>query len=330
LPIPTDPSASTLVRRPDRWHKQASRAGVARRPAPNPGPPSGHLEDSPWRTGHGRSQAGRPLRQGAAAGHPPGQPGSADQFLLRTPGSGWPGGGHGGPLERPVGRTSQFNVTAQPMGTDPVRTAAAKRRTPPAPSVRPCVWPAGHGQPRGVHVLALTGQDSNAHAPFGQPQQLPASGPVRRDHLHPMLDAGTSASLVPVRCPRGRVRRPRWTPRSDRLRTPPAPSYPAGHRPLHPARHGKPEATRTGNRRTAPKAFGHPRSPPPQGGPPGHAEPPPVGPAFAAWQPRLARRWQDCQHDRNHGSDQAATWCRSTVQAAPRRTALLRRFSGRA
>jgi hypothetical protein len=75
------------------------------------------------------------------------------------------------------------------MGTDPVRTAAAKRRTPPAPSVRPCVWPPGHGQPRGVHVLALTGQDGNAHAPFGQPQQLPASGPVRRDHLHPMLDA---------------------------------------------------------------------------------------------------------------------------------------------
>jgi hypothetical protein len=103
------------------------------------------------------------------------------------------------------------------MGTDPVRTAAAKRRTPPAPSVRPCVWPPGHGQPRGVHVLALTGQDGNAHAPFGQPQQLPASGPVRRDHLHPMLDAGTSASPVPVRCPRGRVRRPRWTPRSDRL-----------------------------------------------------------------------------------------------------------------
>jgi hypothetical protein len=67
------------------------------------------------------------------------------------------------------------------MGLDPVRTAAAKRRTPPAPSVRPCVWPAGHGQTRGLHVLALTGQDGNAHAPFGQPQPLPASGPVRRD-----------------------------------------------------------------------------------------------------------------------------------------------------
>jgi hypothetical protein len=163
-----------------------------------------------------------PAPPGCGRRTPAWTPGSADQVLLRTPGSGWPGDGHGGPLERPVGRTRQFNVTVQPMGTDPVRTAAAKRRTPPAPSVRPCVWPAGHGQPRGVHVLALTGQDrtgqdGNAHAPFGQPQQLPASGPVRRDHLHPMLDAGTSASPVPVRCPRGRVRRPRWTPRSDRL-----------------------------------------------------------------------------------------------------------------
>ena len=35
------------------------------------------------------------------------------------------------------------------------------------------------------------------------------------------------------------------------------------------------------------------------------------------------RRWQHCQRDRNHGSDQAATWCRSTVQGAPRRIALL-------
>jgi hypothetical protein len=74
------------------------------------------------------------------------------------------------------------------------------------------------------------------------------------------------------------------------------------------------------------KEFGHPRSPRPQGGPPGHAEPSPVGPAFAAWQPRSAPRWQHCQRDRYHGSDQAAAWCRSSVQAAPRRTALLGRF----
>jgi hypothetical protein len=168
-----------------------------------------------------------------------------------------------------------------------------------------------------------TGQDSNAHAPFGQPQQLPASGPVRRDHLHPysMPERPQAWSPSDVRAVVSGVHDGHHN--RTGFRTPPAPSYPAGHRPLHPARHGKPEATRTGNRRTAPKAFGHPRSPPPQGGPPGHAEPPPVGPAFAAWQSRLARRWQDCQHDRNHGSDQAATWCRSTVQAAPRRTALV-------
>jgi hypothetical protein len=48
--------------------------------------------------------------------------------------------------------------------------------------------------------------------------------------------------------------------------------------------------------------------------------------AFAARQPRLARRWQDCQRNRNHGSDQAAAWCRSNVQAAPRRTAVLGRL----
>jgi hypothetical protein len=88
----------------------------------------------------------------------------------------------------------------------------------------------------------------------------------------------------------------------------------------------EPEAMRTGDGRTARKAFGHPRSPRPQGGPPGHAEPSPVGPAFAAWQPRSAPRWQHCQRDRYHGSDQAAAWCRSSVQAAPRRTALLRRL----
>ena len=58
-------------------------------------------------------------------------------------------------------------------------------------------------------------------------------------------------------------------------------------------------------------------------GPPGHAEPLLWGRRLRLGKPRLARRWQHCQRDRNHGSDQAVTWCRSTVQAAPRRTALL-------
>jgi hypothetical protein len=110
---------------------------------------------------------------------------AADQFLLRTPGSGCRVTDMA--TSRASGRpdTPQFTVTAQPMGTDPVRTAAAKRRTPPAPSVQPCVRSAGHGQPHGLHVLAPTGYDGPAHAPFGQPQPLPASGPVYRDHLHP-------------------------------------------------------------------------------------------------------------------------------------------------
>jgi hypothetical protein len=46
-----------------------------------------------------RSPAGR-FRQAAAAGHHLDTV-SADQFLLQTPGSGWPGDGYGGPLDRP-------------------------------------------------------------------------------------------------------------------------------------------------------------------------------------------------------------------------------------
>src|SRR5215216_342717 len=59
-----------------------------------------------------------------------------------------------------------------------------------------------------------------------------------------MLDAGTSASLVPVRYPRGRVRRPRWTPRSDSL---PDTAYPvaSGRTPsTPPGTPPEPEATR--------------------------------------------------------------------------------------
>jgi hypothetical protein len=141
---------------------------------------------------------------------------SADQFLLRTPGSGCRVTDMADLSSVRSAGHLQFNPTAQPMGLDPVRTAATKRRTPPAPSVRPCVRSAGHGQPRGLHVLVLTGQDGNAHAPFGNPSRYQHRDPSVVTPA-PVLDAGTSASLVPVRCPRGRVRRPRWTPRSDRL-----------------------------------------------------------------------------------------------------------------
>jgi hypothetical protein len=71
-----------------------------------------------------------------------------------------------------------------------------------------------------------------------------------------MLDARTSASLVPVHVHAvvsgvvHAVVSGVHNGRHDRtaFRTPHAPSYPAGHRPLPPARHGEPEATRTGER----------------------------------------------------------------------------------
>jgi hypothetical protein len=248
---------------------------------------------------------------------------SADQSLLRTPDSGWSGAGHGGPLDRPVGRTPG-PWDRQADGSGP-RPDGGGQRTPPAPSVRPCVRSAGHGQPHGLHVLALTGQDGTADTPFGTPsrsQHRDLSGVTPA----PVVNAGTSASLVPVRCPRGRVRRPPWTPRSDRRSdtVPPGRVRPdtvhCTRTPWRTAGDADRERTngtagvRTCSIATTPRRPARTRRAP-------H-----VGPAFAAGQPRFARRWQDRQRDRNHGSDQAAGWCRSTVQAARRRTAVLRRL----
>jgi hypothetical protein len=77
-------------------------------------------------------------------------------------------------------------------------------------------------RPRPTRLPAHSGSD------WTDAMRMPAFGQPSR--------AGTSASLVPVQCPRGRVRRPRWTPRSDRFRTAHARPCPAGHRPLHRAR----------------------------------------------------------------------------------------------
>jgi hypothetical protein len=104
---------------------------------------------------------------------------STEQSPLRTPGSRWPGDGHGGPLHRPVGRTPPVRGDRPADGSGPGPDSGGKRRTPPAPSVRPCLWPAGHGQPRGLYVLAMTGPGRTAlrMLAFGQSQPLPASGP---------------------------------------------------------------------------------------------------------------------------------------------------------
>jgi hypothetical protein len=230
---------------------------------------------------------------------------SADQFLLRTPGSGWPAEGHGGSLDRPVGRTPQFKVTAQPMGLDPVRTAAVKRRTPSASSVRPCVWPAGHGQPCGLLILAMTGQDGNAHARLrptpAAPERPPAWSPsdVRavvsgvHDGRHDRTGSGHACPVVSGRTP-----------------SPPA-GTPAG-----------PEAMRTGERTNGTRGIRTSSIATTTKAARRDTPSPLLWGRRCGLQPRSARRWQHCQRDGNHGSDQAAAWCRSSVQAAPRRTVL--------
>ena len=103
---------------------------------------------------------------------------SADQFLMRTPGSGWPGDGHGGPLDRPVGRTSPVQGDRLADGYGPVRTATAKRRTPPAPSA-PTMRLAS--RPRPTRLLAHPGSDrtdGNAHARLRPTPAVPERPPA--------------------------------------------------------------------------------------------------------------------------------------------------------
>jgi hypothetical protein len=139
LPIPGDPPASTLVRRPDRWREQASA------PEPLVGPRTqpwtawwAPREPRPCLAGHARSPSERPLPPGCGRRTPSLDTVSADQFLPRTPGIGLTGR-RTWRTSRPSGRrTSPVQGDRLAYGYAPVRTATAKRRTPPAPSTRPC------------------------------------------------------------------------------------------------------------------------------------------------------------------------------------------------
>jgi hypothetical protein len=112
---------------------------------------------------------------------------------------------------------------------------------------------------------------------FGQPQQLPASRAVRRDQLHPcsMPERPQAWSPSNVHAVVSGVH----NGRHDRtaFRTPPARSYPAGHRPLHSARQpnrkrcGQGTDERHGRHSDILDRHDH------EGGPPGHAELPAVG-----------------------------------------------------
>jgi hypothetical protein len=254
---------------------------------------------------------------------------SADQSPLRTPGIRWPGDGHGGPLDRPVGRTSPVRGDRPADGSGPgpdsggqaADTSSAQRPTMPLASrPRPTTRPARPGP--------LSRQDGNAHARLRPIPAATSIGTARRDHLRPcsMPERPQAWSPSDVRAVVSGVH----DGRHDRtaFRTPHVRSI----RPdtVHSTRHAMANRKRRGQ--GTDERHGR-RSdildPTTTRRPTGTRRAPPVGPAFAAWQPRLARRWQDCQRDRNHGSDQAATWCRSTVEAAPRRTAVLGRFRGR-
>jgi hypothetical protein len=198
---------------------------------------------------------------------------SADQSPLRTPGSRWPGGGHGGPLDRPVGRTSPVQGDRPADGSGPgpdsggqaADTSSAQRPTMPLASrPRPTTRPARPGP--------LSRQDGNAHARLRPIPAATSIGTARRDHLRPCSMPERPQAWSPSDGPRGRVRRPRWTPRSDSLRTPQAgrsgrtPSTPPGT----PWRTGSDADRERTNGTEGVRTSSTPR---PQGGPPGHAEP---------------------------------------------------------
>jgi hypothetical protein len=177
LPIPTDPPAATLLRPPDRWRKQASP------PKPLGGPrltldrPVATSRTSPWPAGHARSPSGRPLAPGcgrrtlAWTSSPP-------ISSSATPGSGWPGDGHGGPLDRPVGRTPPVQCDRPADGYRPRPDGggeAADTSSAQRPTMRLASWPRPTTRP------ARPGPDRTGRqcaCSLRPTQPLPASGPV--------------------------------------------------------------------------------------------------------------------------------------------------------
>jgi hypothetical protein len=124
---------------------------------------------SPRRGRHASSKSGRRLPPGCGHRTPRPATVSANQLLVRTPGSGCPPDGHGGTPDHPVGRTSQFNLTPWLWArTRPACEGPAADTS----SVRPCASPADHAC--SLLILVMTGQEGDAHTRLGQPQPLPA------------------------------------------------------------------------------------------------------------------------------------------------------------
>jgi hypothetical protein len=232
----------------------------------------GTSRTSLWHAGHARSPAGRPLSPGcgrrtpawtpspptrSSCGHPAVTGRATDMADLSTVQS----AGH-----------PQFNRDRLADESGPGPDGDGQAADTPAPSVRPCARPAGHGQPRGLLIPALTGQEACPCSPT-PPRSLPARDPsVVATCTH--ARCWNVREPGPLRCPRGRVRRPAGRPDRTAVRTPHARSDPAGHRPLHLARHHDLEATRPGERTNGTAGIRILDRHDHQDGPPGHAEPP--------------------------------------------------------
>lgn len=148
---------------------------------------------------------------------------STEQFLPRTPGSGWPGDGHGRPLDRPVGRTSlvQWDHLADGSGPGPdsdgqaADTSIAQRPTMRLASrPRLTTRPTRPGPDR-------TGQDSNAHVRL-RPTPATTSTGIRLD-----VTTYTYARCQDVRKPGPRPMSARFRPSSTMDTTI---GQPSGHR----------------------------------------------------------------------------------------------------
>jgi hypothetical protein len=215
LPIPTDPPRlHTRPSAPIGGGSRSPRRSRSSARAPNPGPPGGHLED--LARGVPDMPAVRQAARFARLQSPDTRLDtvSADQFLLRTPGSGWPGDGHGG---LSTVRTSQFkgDRPADEYGPGPdsdgqaADTSSAQRptmrlATRPWPPTRP----ARPGPDRTETAMRMVA--------FGQPN--------RYQHREPSV----VTTCTRARCRNVRKLGPRpmstrscpasnWTPRSDSL-----------------------------------------------------------------------------------------------------------------
>jgi hypothetical protein len=126
------PTAAPLLRRPDRWRKQASA------PEPLVGPPLTldrpvrTWRTSPWRAGHAGSPSGRLLPPGCGRRTPAWTPSPLISSSCGHPAA-------AGRVTDMADLSSVRSAGHPPVHCDrladgygPVRTAAAKRRTPPA------------------------------------------------------------------------------------------------------------------------------------------------------------------------------------------------------